>query len=104
MASRLGSGGGMNAYASYLVRSVKANWLVVWVFLGLNAADCLLSQTLMARGMQELNPIWQVAPVWLKLGVSALFVPFLASRREVLLVLNVLLALIVAWNFALLWA
>jgi hypothetical protein len=94
----------MISQASSLLGSLRANWISVWLFLILNAADCSLSHTLVARGMRELNPIWQVVPIWCKLVLAATFLLFLAGRKDMLLALNVVLGLVVAWNFALLWA
>lgn len=66
--------------------------------MALNLTDCWLTESLVANGLRELNPVWQVIPVWYKAAVALCLIPFLVGRPRITVIVNIGLTLVVAWN------
>lgn len=56
----------------------------------------------MGRGYEELNPIWSVYPVWLKMPVVFIVAMGLAPKRSILKFLCLGMSCVVLWNFSIL--
>ncbi len=88
----------MSLPGSFFFGLLRTNWLILAVFIALNIVDCWLTQTLMASGWTEANPIWSTFPVWWKMAAAASLVPLVLWRRHVAMAVNAGLALVVLWN------
>ena len=69
---------------------------LIWMFLGLNLLDCLLSLRLL--GTTEGNPLWIQFPIWYKLPLAALVVILFRKNIRILVYLTAGMVAVVMWN------
>ena len=72
------------------------------LFVILNLLDCALTQTLLAKGMVEINPLCQGQPMWVKLVLAVFFATLLRQRKSVMAALNIGMGAVVLWNLGVL--